>query len=240
MKRTFLCLALLLAARLHPADSSLSKSLEKARREFAQSQIDSAEAESEAAPLAESVRELKAVDNPWWWTRWRLRGKLSRLQESLDRLRERRVRYEESRQELFLVLSAMEEELRSALNRELGLPKAQKERVQGLFNRKGVLDRELEAMGFGEGKPFPLVDDPGQVAVPLLRADRQKALQARAIQLEAWSDTVKEDIRLVRRAASRGALGSAAARQRLAELEALSKRIEGMVQDNEHKLVSKN
>ena len=55
--------------------------------------------------------------------------------------------------------------------------------MQELFSRKEIFDRELEAMGFGESKPFPLVSDPGQVAVPLLRADRQKALQARAIQL---------------------------------------------------------
>ena len=99
-----------------------------------------ADAEAEAAPLAEKVRELKGVESPWWWTRWRLRRNLSRLQESLDRLREARGKYEGSRQELFLVLSALEEELRSALNRELARSHASKPRVQDLFNRKGIFD----------------------------------------------------------------------------------------------------
>jgi hypothetical protein len=240
MTRVILALALLLAPDLFPADPGLSSSLEKARREFASANDEAARAEAEAAPLAESVRELKAVENPWWWTRWRLQAKLSRLQESLDRLRVLRGRSEDTRQQLFLVLSAMEEELRSALNRELSQPRARKEAVQRLFSRKSQLDGELEAMGFGEGKPFPLVDDPGQEAVPLLRSDRMKALQARAIQLEAWSDTVKEDLRLVRRAGDRGALERGAARQRTAELEALFQRISVMIQNNERNMVSKN
>src|SRR6185503_208802 len=189
--------------------------LDRARNEFRMARSMAGAAESEAAPLAETVRELKAVRNPWWWTRWRLRRTLGQLQESLDLLREARTRYETSRQELFLVLSALEEELRSALNRELARGRAQKQRIQQLFSRKAEFGRELEAMGFGEGKPFPLVDDPGQVALPLLRADRRKALQARAIQLEAWGDTVKEDLRLVKRARDAGALDAGPARERL-------------------------
>src|SRR5688572_22272820 len=95
-------LALFFAPAMHAADAGLSASLEKARREFSSARGLAAEAESAAAPLAETVRELKAVKNPWWWTRWRLRRNLGQLQESLDRLREARSRYEQSRQELFL------------------------------------------------------------------------------------------------------------------------------------------
>lgn len=233
-------LALLLAPGFLSGESSLAQSLEIARIEFRDSRARAASAEGEAAPLAEKVRALKGVENPWWWTRWRLRRSLSALQESLDRLREARGKYEASRQELFLVLSALEEELRSALNRELERPRARKAQVQELFSKKSGFDRELEAMGFGEGKPFPLVDDPGQVAVPLLRADRLKALQARSIQLEAWADTVKEDLRLVKRARDKGGLDPGPAKERMDELEALSRRIAAMVRDNERQLLSKN
>lgn len=233
-------LAFLLAPALHAADSGLSASLDKARSEFVLARQLASDADAVAAPLAEKVRELKAVPSPWWWTRWRLRRSLRLLQESLDLLREARTRHEHSRQELFLVLSALEEELRSALNRELGRSNAQKQKVQQLFARKAEFGRELEAMGFGEGKPFPLVDDPGQVALPLLRADRKKALQARAIQLEAWSDTVQEDLRLVKRARDSGVLDAIPAQQRMVELNALKERIAAMMRENEKQMLSKN
>ena len=232
-------LALLLWQGALSGESSLSASLEKARSEFALSRAAAQQAEAEATPLADTVRQLKAVENPWWWTRWRLRRKLGQLQESLDTLRLRRVSYEKSRQDLFLVLSALEEELRSALNRELQHAHASRPKVQQLFVRKGAFDRELEAMGFGEGKPFPLVEA-GQALSPSLRADRQKALQARAIQLEAWSETVREDLRLLRRARDSGAMDAALAAERLKELEDLSTRISVMVRDNEKQLLSKN
>jgi hypothetical protein len=239
MRRLALAAALFAAPFLGKAESGLAASLERARAEFASASAAEAAAEAAAAPLAESVRALKAVNAPWWWTRWRLRSKLASLQESLDRLRETRARQESARQELFLVLSALEEELRSALNRELSRPKASAPRVQGLFARKVLLDSELEGMGFGEGKPFPLVDEPGGGAAPWLRADRQKALQARAIQLEAWNDTVGEDLRLVRRARERGAMEAGVAGQRLLELEALARRIGAMIGENET-MLSKN
>jgi hypothetical protein len=233
-------LALCLAAALPAADSTLGPSLEKARLDFVLAGQRSQAAEAEAAPLAAKVRQLKAVEDPWWWTRWRLRRNLGLLQESLDRLREARSLYEAARQELFLVLSALEEELRSALNRELSRPRARKEELRRLLARKADYGRELEAIGFGEGKPFPLVDVPGQPSLPLLRVDRLKALQARAIQLEAWSATVSDDLRLLRRARDSGALGAAAAGARLRELEALKKRIQALIRDNETQLLSKN
>lgn len=239
MRRLVFAMALCLAGVV-VAESNLLQSLEKARKDFAQSGLIFAAAEAEARPLADKVRELKAVESPWWWTRFRLRRKLSRLQESLDHLREAKRAYENTRQELFLVLSAMEEDMRSSLNRELAKSGTSRARVQQLFDRKESLDRELEAMGFGEGKPFPLVDDPGQGALPLLRSDRQKALQARAIQLEAWSDTVKEDLRMVSRARQNGALDSIQARAKQRDLEALFKRINAMVRENERLLSSKN
>jgi hypothetical protein len=240
MTRLALALAAFLSGRLMAApDSGLAAALARARAEFGAARSEAELAEGEAAPLAESVRRLKGVEDPWWWTRYRLRRGLRQLQESLDRLREARGRYESGRQELFLVLSAMQEEMRSALNRELARARPRAERVKALFERKDLFDKELEGMGFGEGKPFPLADAPGTASYPLLKADRQKALQARAIQLEAWSDTVKEDIRLVRRAAEGRALEGGPARARLMGLEALAGRISRMIRENELRL-SKN
>jgi hypothetical protein len=229
-----------LAVQLAAAEPGLNLALLRARSDFAQCRAAADLAEAEAAPLVELVRRLKAVPDPWWWTRWRLRRSLGELQESLDRLREARGRYENSRQELFLVLSAQEEELRSALNKELARRRPRPERVRGYFERKDGFDRELEAMGFGEGKPFPLADAPGGASYPLLKADRQKALQARAIQLEAWNDTIQDDLRMLRRAKEGKALEAGLAERRLSELEALSRRISGMIRENEKRLLSKN
>jgi hypothetical protein len=240
MRRSLLALLLLGAQSLLAFESSLSTSLDKARNDFARAAADKSAAETSVAPLAQRVRELKADPNPWFWTQWSLRGDLETLQERLDRLREASNRFEHCRQQLFLILSAMEEEIRSALSRELSMPYIRREKVQELLKEKSGLDLELERMGFGEEKPFPLANLPGNSDSPLLNEDRQRALEARSLQLEAWGDTVREDARLIRRAQASGAINAQESKERLGALEALSQRIASMAKDNDSQLLSKN
>ncbi len=238
-------LALMLAAALQahaglpdPARPFIGR-CEAAEASYYHARARVAEREAEARPLAEQVEALKGDKDPSAWTRFTLSRRLSALQKSLDGLRQARLEAEAARQELFLVLSALQEESRGAVERELARASASARGLGELLRFKDRWDAKLEELGFSSERPFPMQEGLESDSGRFSRQDRMKALEARAVQLEAWASLVSEDLRLFKRARARKALGEGEAGRKIARLENLLARIAQLSDENE-RLLSKN
>lgn len=160
-------------------------------------------ARREAVPEQEAVAAARA-QSQHWWGRWRLRRALGRLKERLDRVERSRVEREAARQQLFQLLTGLEEELRGALETAAAAPKL----APGLaawWRQEQAWSARLEAL--------ELADEAGQAeAVP-----RNRLLaQARLEQLQ-------RDQALLKALARRGALPPEGLRQEQARLDRAQK-----------------
>jgi hypothetical protein len=217
---------------LPPAVDSLLPSYEKAMENYHRRAEEAKELEEAALPRVESVRELKT--RPQGWLRdWLLRRRLGQLQECLDQLSLARSALGEARQDLFLQLSALEEELRSGLEKEMARPGASREKLRAWLEAKRGWDRKLEELGSSEAKPFDLVEVPRQAPTLQIEADQKKALEARGIQLEAWADMLASDLRFWKKVAAGNFVPKKDAQARITELEGLSRRVAGLIRKNE-------
>lgn len=116
----FLLLASSLAAgtAFPPAVEALRPQLDEAERRLQGATLAHEAARREAEPASEAVAQARAQADHWWG-RWLLRRDLGRLRERLDKVEAARVEREAARQELFLLLTGAEEELRGALEKAL-------------------------------------------------------------------------------------------------------------------------
>ena len=231
----FAACAGLQAQTLPPPVSVLLPSYEKAARNYALLKKEAGDAEASTLPQVEELRALKA-QAPGWFRDWSLRRKLSQTQERLDDLSRQRAELESARQDLFLQLSALEEELRSSLEKELSSQRrdpAAVEKIRGWLEYKRRWDRELEDLGSSEARPFDLVEVPKQAPTRQIMADQKKALEARGIQLEAWADMLASDLRLWKRLGAGNFVPQKNATARIAELEGLSRHVAALIRKNE-------
>lgn len=112
------CLAVPALAELPQSVQAVMPQLNAAERRLQDETLAHEAARREALPAEAAVAEARQGQGTWWGDR-RLRRALARLKERLDRVESARRSRAAAREELFVMLTAAEEELRSAL--ELGL-----------------------------------------------------------------------------------------------------------------------
>lgn len=127
MRRAAALLLAVLAARLGavafpPTVAGMLPQLDAAERRLQGATLAHEAARREAQPEQEAVAEARAGADRWLG-QWRLRRALGRLKARLDAVESARVERDAARQELFLLLTGAEEELRGALEKALGGPK---------------------------------------------------------------------------------------------------------------------
>jgi hypothetical protein len=110
------------AAGFPPSVEALLPQLTQAETRLQGATLAHEAARREAAPEQEAVAQARA-QSEHWWGRWRLRRALGRLKTRLDEVERSRVEREAARQELFLLLTGLEEELRGALEKAAVGPK---------------------------------------------------------------------------------------------------------------------
>lgn len=223
------------ATRLPSAVAALLPSATKVAEVYEHRKMELDALEADALPQVEKVRALKS--KPSGWLRdWELRRSLAELQERLDALNVARGQLAQAHQDLFLQLSALEEELRSALERELergGASPQVRLKIKNWLEAKKTWDSSLEELGSSESKPFELVEVPQDVPTRAIMEDRKKALEARGLQLEAWADMLASDLRLWRRLDEKKFVPKPSAQARIVELEGLSRRVANLRRENE-------
>jgi chromosome segregation ATPase len=120
--RALALLLLLLAAQgraaLPPSVAGLQPGLAEAERHLQDATLELEAARREAEPLQAEVTEARAHADTFWGA-WRLRRHLARLKERLDKVETARVAQSRAREEVFTVLTGLEEELRGALESAL-------------------------------------------------------------------------------------------------------------------------
>lgn len=153
-------------------------------------------ARREAQPEAEAVAAARSASDHWWG-RWRLRRALARLKARLDRVEAARVEQEAARQDLFAILTALEEELRSALEKRLAAPPrpAEGPELRAWWAQLQAWSTRLEGLE-GHAAPAPSEER---------KARSQVLAQARVEQLE-------RDLALLGRLKQLGILGPDAQR----------------------------
>lgn len=218
------------AQALPPSVAVLLPSYSTALENFERCKKKVNQLEEAALPHVERVRELKSKKSSWLRD-FTLRRKLTQLQENLAQLSAARAALASAREDLFLQLSALEEELRASLEKELENRSGAK--IQNWLEAKRLWDIQLEELGFNESKPFELVEVPRQAPTLQILADQKKALEARGIQLEAWADMLVFDLRMWKRLGSGNFVPKKTARARIAELEGLSGRVAELIRKNE-------
>lgn len=135
--------------------AALLPRLEPAERRLQDATLAQEAARREAQPASDAVVEAR-LGADHWWGRWRLRRALGRLKGRLDRVEAARVEREAARQELFMLLTALEEELRSALEGSLAaaMPKEQRrswwEQTQAWSKRLEGLESAVDAAAASE------------------------------------------------------------------------------------------
>lgn len=176
-----------------PSIEAMRPALAQAERRLQDATLAHEAARREAGPYNEAAVQARARADHWWG-RWRLRRALGRLKERLDRVEAARVEQEAARQELFLLLTAMEEELRGALERALAADGRQRG-LRGWWQQEQAWSRRLEALESG-------LDDPS----------RPDPARRPALLAQARLEQLERDLGLLRTLAGRGLLDPAAAR----------------------------
>lgn len=184
----------LAAAALPPSVEAMLVPMAEAERRLQDAGLAHEAARREAAPAAEAVAQARARDGTWWG-RWRLRRALGRLKEKLDRVEAARVERDEAREQVYLLLTAAEEELRAALEAGLARPGRGAE-LGAWWRRQRAWSLRLESL---DAAPADREAVSGQ------GLERALAAQARVQQLE-------RDLGLVKALRARGSLGAAEAR----------------------------
>lgn len=146
-----LCLAAWpLRAALPPSVQAILPSLGEAERHLQDATLELEAARRDADPVQVSVTEARASAASFWG-RWRLRRRLAELKQHLDKVEAARVAQSRAREEVFAVLTGLEEELRGALEsavatRAKGLkPSA----LQEWWRQKLAWSRRVEALEAG-------------------------------------------------------------------------------------------
>jgi hypothetical protein len=162
-------------------------------------------ARREAQPYREAAAQARARADHWWG-RWLLRRSLARLKERLDRLESARVAQEAARQQVFLLLTALEEELRGALEKAVGAAKPEPE-LAAWWRQLQAWSRRLEALELGRDE-----------------AASDERLQRSQLVAQARLDQLGRDLELLRALAARGRLDARTRREDEARLREAQRR----------------
>lgn len=174
-----------------PADvEEMQVPLAAAERRLQDATLALAAARRDAEPASQAAAQARAGADGWLG-RWRLRRALADLKDRLDRVEKARVERAAARNELFLLLTGVEEEMRGALEKALGRPGGAAPLASWWAHEQGW-SRRLEAL---EAAPSDATDPPRSSLLA----------QARVEQLE-------RDVRILAALRARGALGPAQAR----------------------------
>lgn len=169
-----------------PLVESLRPQLAHAERRLQDATLAQAAAQRESEPASQAVAEARKHAEHWWG-RWLLRRDLNRLKESLDRVEAARVEKEAARQQLFLLLTGAEEELRGALERGLQA-RGEQAALKAWWAQERAWSQRLESLEAAY-EDERLGDSPGrfqllaQARLEQLQRDRQilKGLRAQAL-----------------------------------------------------------
>lgn len=132
------------AASFPPLVESLRPQLAQAERRLQDATLAHAAAQRESEPASEAVTEARKHAEHWWG-RWLLRRDLNQLKGRLDKVEAARVEKEAARQQLFLLLTGAEEELRGALERGLQARESQAA-LKGWWVQERAWSQRLESL----------------------------------------------------------------------------------------------
>lgn len=189
------------AAAWPPELESLLPGLPAAERRLQDASLAHEAARRESQPANDAVSAARS-EAQHWWGRWRLRRALGRLKDRLDKVEAARVEREAARQELFLLLTALEEELRSALEKGLRAPQRPAPAVLKAWWRQAqAWAQRLEALEAGQEAAAPAPEQKrllAQARLEQLERDREllKVLSQRRV-LDA-GEANAESLRLER------------------------------------------
>jgi hypothetical protein len=109
---------LLGASALPPSVAEIQPGLQAAERRLQDASLAFEAARRESLPAVQAASLARAASGSWWG-RWRLRRALAELKTRLDRVEAARAERAAAREQLFLLLTAAEEELRTSLEKAL-------------------------------------------------------------------------------------------------------------------------
>lgn len=159
-------------AGLPPAVEAVMPRLGAVEQRLQEATLAHEAARREALPAEAAVAEARRGQGSWWGDR-RLRRALARFKDRLDAVEQARRIRADAREDLFVMLTAAEEELRSALEKGLAAGRLKAE-AEPWWQRLQAWSRRLEAL---ESAPGESQDAGG--------ADRRRLLaQARLEQIE--------------------------------------------------------
>lgn len=203
-----LCLGLPVQASVPPGVEEMLAPLQAAERSLQDATLSLAAARRDAEPAAAAVAAARS-NASGWLGRWRLRRALVELKRRLDKVEMARVERAAARERLFLLLTAVEEEARVALERGLA-GKASPEALVGWWKQEQAWSRRLEAL---EAAPREATDPPSSTLMAQARVEQLErdgrvleSLRRRALlppqQAQSDARILEERLRRWRRAAA--------------------------------------
>ena len=183
-----------LPAALPASVSSILPGLSEAERHLQDATLELEAARRDAEPVQAAVTDARAHASSFWG-RWLLQRRLAELKQKLDKVEAGRVAQSRAREEVFTVLTGLEEELRSALETALSAKaKPPAGELQLWWRQKMAWSRRVEALEAG-----------GDERVEAGGAERQRLLR------EARAEQRERDLHLLDALERSGALPAAEA-----------------------------
>lgn len=191
------------AVAFPPAVASMLPQLDAAERRLQGATLAHEAARREAQPEQEAVADARAGAGRFLG-QWRLRRALGRLKARLDAVEAARVERDAARQELFLLLTGAEEELRGALEKAVAGPRSSAP-LADWWHQEQAWSARLEALELAKDEA------PGEGA------------KAKGLLAQARLEQLQRDQALLQGLARRGSLPAGEIRRERARLDSTQK-----------------